>query len=432
MPSCPKDGGSSRTSISLARTVRSTGSRSSGCWPSAWPLSRSGWRAGRSMRWWCWRPTSDRRAAADLWPNGRRSRPRSRWRKATCAAAEALVAETVGDAWDSVSAGNPITDDQRRSLRLAATHATLASARAVDRCYSAGGGAAIYDDSPLQRVFRDVHVATQHAMVAPRTMELVGRLRLGLPDGHRSALMDFTLPADDDERRSAVRTWLADHPAPTADRAGRRRSRRPALARAVGPRRRPGTRVDRGRRAASSRRRATRQPDRHRLGRPDDPGRRNDRTAATLAAGHPRRLAVLVPIVQRARRRVRPRIAAHQRRPTIGDEYVVNGQKIWSTWANRADWGILIARTDPARGEAPWHQLLRGRHAQPGHRGPADHRDDRRQPLQRDVPHRRPRSGEQSHRRRRRRMAPGASDPRQRTRLAVRRRGAVGHGPRVI
>lgn len=31
-----------------------------------------------------------------------------------------------------------------------------------------------------------------------------------------------------------------------------------------------------------------------------------------------------------------------------GDEYVVNGQKIWSTWANRSDWGILLARTDSA------------------------------------------------------------------------------------
>ncbi len=96
-------------------------------------------------------------------------------------AAAAFVAAAVDDAWTGVSAGNPITDEQRRLLRLAATNATLASARAVDRCYTAGGGAAIYEQSPLQRVFRDVHVATQHAMVAPRTLELVGRLRLGLP-----------------------------------------------------------------------------------------------------------------------------------------------------------------------------------------------------------------------------------------------------------
>ncbi len=36
-----------------------------------------------------------------------------------------------------------------------------------------------------------------------------------------------------------------------------------------------------------------------------------------------------------------------------GDVYVVNGQKIWSTWAGRADFGILLARTDP---EAPKHR----------------------------------------------------------------------------
>ncbi len=31
-----------------------------------------------------------------------------------------------------------------------------------------------------------------------------------------------------------------------------------------------------------------------------------------------------------------------------GDEYVINGQKIWSTWADQSQWGILIARTDPS------------------------------------------------------------------------------------
>jgi len=31
-----------------------------------------------------------------------------------------------------------------------------------------------------------------------------------------------------------------------------------------------------------------------------------------------------------------------------GDDYVITGQKIWTTWADRADYGILLARTDPS------------------------------------------------------------------------------------
>jgi indole-3-acetate monooxygenase len=94
--------------------------------------------------------------------------------------ARALLFEATGEATEIAAAHGAVTARGRALLRLAATQATRASARAVDLMYHAGGGSSIYAQSPLQRHFRDIHVATQHVMVAEATYALVGRALLGL------------------------------------------------------------------------------------------------------------------------------------------------------------------------------------------------------------------------------------------------------------
>jgi alkylation response protein AidB-like acyl-CoA dehydrogenase len=99
---------------------------------------------------------------------------------ASLRAARALVTDVVGTAWDDVVATGRVSDANRIALRLAANHAAESSVAAVGRCYKTAGGAAVYKRSPLQRVFRDVHVAAQHAMVSERIYEPIGRHRFGL------------------------------------------------------------------------------------------------------------------------------------------------------------------------------------------------------------------------------------------------------------
>jgi len=94
--------------------------------------------------------------------------------------ASAFLEDAVGAAWEAACATGTISIAQRCDLRLAATHATTASARVVDRMYLLGGGSSVHRSSPLQRAFRDVHVATQHMMTAPATWELTGLLLFGL------------------------------------------------------------------------------------------------------------------------------------------------------------------------------------------------------------------------------------------------------------
>ena len=100
--------------------------------------------------------------------------------EANLRAARALMLEAARDAMEAAEAGGAMPVAERLALRLAATHTTETAAAAVTAMYHAGGGSSIYDSSRLQRRLRDIHVATQHMMIAPPTWELSGRLLLGL------------------------------------------------------------------------------------------------------------------------------------------------------------------------------------------------------------------------------------------------------------
>ena len=92
----------------------------------------------------------------------------------------ALLYDTVADVWDRVDRGERLSTELRASIRLASTHAVRTSARVVDRVYDLGGGTSILESSRLQRCFRDVHAVTQHLITAQPTLELVGRVLLGV------------------------------------------------------------------------------------------------------------------------------------------------------------------------------------------------------------------------------------------------------------
>jgi alkylation response protein AidB-like acyl-CoA dehydrogenase len=158
--------------------------------------------------------------------------------------------------------------------------------------------------------------------------------------------MDFELPPDDDERRVAVREWLAEHPDPSADQLARAGYVAPQWPAPWGLDADPVHQLlidDELTKAG--------------IARPINPIGIGWAGPTLLHAGTPDQLErYLWPLLtgeefwcqlfsepgagsdlaNLATRAVRD-----------GDEYVINGQKIWTSGAQYATFGILIARTDP-------------------------------------------------------------------------------------
>jgi alkylation response protein AidB-like acyl-CoA dehydrogenase len=92
----------------------------------------------------------------------------------------AFVHTAVGDLWGRANRGESELDAAIVQARLAITHGMHEAARSVDLVFHAAGTNAVYEKNPLERPFRDIHVALQHGAALPAHMESAGKALLGL------------------------------------------------------------------------------------------------------------------------------------------------------------------------------------------------------------------------------------------------------------
>jgi alkylation response protein AidB-like acyl-CoA dehydrogenase len=99
----------------------------------------------------------------------------------TLRAARALLMQEAQNVWGNAAVGNSLTPNDSMRVMGSAAWVAHTAASIVDACYTAGGGSALYDSSPLQRCLRDIHTLTQHAAVAEGSITRAGAVLLGQP-----------------------------------------------------------------------------------------------------------------------------------------------------------------------------------------------------------------------------------------------------------
>jgi alkylation response protein AidB-like acyl-CoA dehydrogenase len=88
--------------------------------------------------------------------------------------------ENVERLWSTVTSGDEVSLDDRAAIRMASLTAVEHSLAAVDNLYRLAGSTAIFQSSPLERCWRDLHTAAQHMQVQDGRWVTAGRVLFGL------------------------------------------------------------------------------------------------------------------------------------------------------------------------------------------------------------------------------------------------------------
>jgi len=98
-------------------------------------------------------------------------------------ASRAYIMDAVTRLWHSACRDEADPAQEIAQARLAVTHGVHEAARVVDLLFHAAGTNAIYTRNPLERHFRDIHVAKQHNAAFPVHYQSAGKVLLGLRPG---------------------------------------------------------------------------------------------------------------------------------------------------------------------------------------------------------------------------------------------------------
>ena len=93
----------------------------------------------------------------------------------------AYLHQTVGEIYQSVADGNPLSYEQRASLKLATTYGINEGVEIATEAYRAAGATAIFLGNPFERRMRDALTASQQTQGRGTNYLTVGRCLLGLP-----------------------------------------------------------------------------------------------------------------------------------------------------------------------------------------------------------------------------------------------------------